>query len=130
MAAAPSDKTVAILKNEIGVDPVVGWLVCVEGSQKGRDFRLHSENNFIGRDPSMDVCIMDETITRVNHAILAYDLADGTFYISAAEGRSIIRHNGEALFGTAKLAAYDTISLGSTKLMFVPCCVPDKFSWK
>src|SRR5881394_738435 len=27
-------------------EPVVGWLVCVEGPDRGRDFRLHAEKNF------------------------------------------------------------------------------------
>lgn len=125
-----NDKTVAMIKHEIGADPVVGWLVCVDGSQKGRDYRLHADNNFIGRDPSMDVCINDETVTRLKHAIVSYDEADGTFYISAADGRSIVRHNGEALFGTAKLAAYDDLTIGSLKLKFVPMCVTGTFSWK
>ncbi|WP_424766536.1 hypothetical protein [Paenibacillus sp. sgz302251] len=30
-----------------GIDPVVGWLVCVEGPHKGNDFRLHSERNLL-----------------------------------------------------------------------------------
>jgi hypothetical protein len=50
-------------------DPVVGWLVCLAGPDRGRDFRLHSEKNFIGRSPLMDVCVAgDETVSRDKHA--------------------------------------------------------------
>src|SRR5690242_13732720 len=34
---------------ELRGDPVVGWLVCVEGPDRGKDYRLHSEKNFVGR---------------------------------------------------------------------------------
>lgn len=30
-------------------DPVVGWLVCIKGATKGTDYRIHSQNNYIGR---------------------------------------------------------------------------------
>ena len=32
--------------------PVTGWLVCVDGPEKGRDYRLHEEYNYIGRSLS------------------------------------------------------------------------------
>lgn len=32
-------------------DPVVGWLVCIEGAAKGTDYRIHSQNNYIGAAP-------------------------------------------------------------------------------
>ena len=37
-----------------GFDPVVGWLVCTEGPDRGRDYRLRTAKNFIGRAPEMD----------------------------------------------------------------------------
>ena len=36
-------------------DPVVGWLVCIEGATKGNDYRIHSQNNYIGRSARMDI---------------------------------------------------------------------------
>jgi hypothetical protein len=35
-------------------------MVCLEGPDRGRDFRLHAEKNFIGRSPGMDVCILSD----------------------------------------------------------------------
>ena len=35
--------------------PVAGWLVCIDGPSKGKDYRIHEENNYIGRMKEMDV---------------------------------------------------------------------------
>ena len=52
-----NDKTVAVHVFENGIEPVVGWLVCVNGEEKGRDYRLIRGRNRIGRDSDMDVTI-------------------------------------------------------------------------
>ncbi len=97
-------RTVAVIKQSMGIDPVVGWLVCVSGKEKGRDYRIHSDNNFIGRSERMDICIRgDETISRENHAIISYDSQDKIFYFSPGDGRSIVRYNGKAIFQTVEL---------------------------
>ena len=52
--------------------PVVTWLVCIDGPSKGRDYRIHSQNNFIGRSRSMDICIEgDNTISSERSAVLS-----------------------------------------------------------
>lgn len=38
-----------------GNDYVTGWLVCVKGPEKGRDYRLHHGFNRLGRSMDMDV---------------------------------------------------------------------------
>ncbi len=125
-----SDRTVAVIKKAIGIDPVVGWLICVEGKEKGKDYRMHADNNFIGRSEKMDICIhYDDTISRENHAVVSYDMREKTYYFSPGEGRSIIRVNDKAIFSTVQLSAYDKIELGSTKLMFLPLC-GEEFNWK
>ena len=122
-------RTVAVIKQSIGIDPVVGWLVSISGSEKGRDYRIHADNNFIGRSEKMDICIRgDETISRENHAIISYDTVDKIFYFSPGDGRSIIRYNGKALFQTTQLKSHDHIIIGKTELVFVPFCT-EEFSW-
>ncbi len=34
--------------------PVTGWLVCMTGSERGQDYRLHVGKNFIGRSPNLN----------------------------------------------------------------------------
>ena len=123
------DSTVSIIQKHAGADPVVGWLVCLEGKHKGDDFRLHSDNNFIGRDGSMDVPLTwDDTVSRKNHAMLTFDSLAVKFLLAPGEGRSIIRHNGQVVMGPVELKALDRIEIGETKLLFVPLC-GEAFQW-
>jgi hypothetical protein len=128
---APPDegRTVAIVKESLGIDPVVGWLVNLEGNEKGRDYRIHTDNNFIGRSEKMDICIKgDDAISRENHATISFDSRDKVFYLSPGDGRSIVRLNDKALFQTAELSSHDIIEIGKTRLVFAPLC-GDKFEW-
>ncbi len=126
----PDDgRTVAIIREEKGIDPVVGWLVCTEGTEKGRDYRIHSDNNHIGRSDRMDICIRgDDTISRENHATISFDTVESIFFLSPGEGRALVRLNGKAMFQTTQLAAYDRIVIGRTELCFIPLC-SEQFSW-
>ncbi len=122
-------RTVALIKEDKGIDPVVGWLVCVDGKEKGRDYRIHADNNFIGRSDRMDICIRgDETISRDNHAIISYDMQDNVFYFSPGDGRAIVRVNDKAIFQTLELKAHDRVTIGKTVCEFIPFC-DEKFSW-
>lgn len=124
------DVTVAVIEKKIGIDPVVGWLVCVEGAEKGKDYRLHADNNYIGRAPAMDVCIQgDNTISRERHALVTYDFETRTFYLTPKDGRSNPRVNGKPVMTTVELSAYDRIQLGQTTLLLVPLC-GERFQWQ
>ena len=127
--AVDNNATVPVTKKALGIDPVVGWLVCSDGAEKGRDYRIHADNNYIGRSERMDICIHgDDTISRENHAILTYDSRDQVFYLTSGEGRSIVRLNGKAMLTTSKLEPYDEIEIGTTTLVFVPLC-GQYFEW-
>jgi len=127
--SADNERTQAAIKEKIGLDPVVGWLVCLEGKDKGRDYRMHADNNFIGRAENMDIVIRnDDTVSRTNHAIISYDARDRAYYFAQGSGRGIVRVNGRAVLSTAELKAHDTIEIGNTKLMFVPLC-GEVFNW-
>ena len=128
-AASDDERTMPVFRMETGIDPVVGWLVCLSGSEMGRDFKVHSDNNYIGRSEKMDICIRgDETISRENHATITYDNRDRIFYFTPGEGRSIVRLNGKALLMTSEIKAFDKIELGKTELLFIPMC-GEKFDW-
>ncbi len=123
-------RTVALIQKDMGIDPVVGWLVCVNGKEKGRDYRIHTDNNYIGRSEKMDVCIRgDETISRENQAVITYDAKERSYYFSPGDGRSIVRVNDKAIFQTMKLEAYDRLVIGKTEFIFLPLC-GEKFEWE
>lgn len=110
-------------------DPVVGWLVCIEGATKGTDYRIHSQNNYIGRSARMDISIPEDShISAENSAIIAYDNEDRTFYFGPGSGRNIVRVNGKPALSVEKIEAYDVLTIGTTKLLFVPLC-GDRFDW-
>lgn len=126
------NKTIAIFSKKNStykMDPVVGWLIILNGESKGRDYRLHSDNNFIGRSSEMDVNLEhDSTVSRENHAVLAYDSKLHQFVLSAAGGRAIIRVNDEPVYNITKLKDYDKIEIGETIMLFRSLC-GDDFSW-
>lgn len=110
-------------------DPVVGWLVCIDGPEKGRDYRLRAGRNNIGRDPRMNVCIeADNTISNENHAAVAYSIKNHTFSLVPGEGRNLVYLNDADVLAPVLLAAFNVIELGKTKLLFVPLC-GDGFRW-
>ncbi|MCM1039199.1 MAG: FHA domain-containing protein [Roseburia sp.] len=123
-------RTVALIQSDMGIDPVVGWLVCVSGKEKGRSYMIHSDNNYIGRSEKMDICIRgDETISRENQAVITYDTNDNCYYFSSGDGRSIVRVNNKAIFQTMTLQAYDRLMIGKTELLFMPLC-GEQFKWE
>ena len=110
------------------VDPVVGWVVCVDGPLRGADWRIRVGYNYIGREVG-DILIQgDSQISREKHAMIAYHNKNRTYYVGPAEGRNIIELNGEPVFNATKLSKFDIITIGATKLMFVPLC-DDTFTW-
>lgn len=123
------DVTVSCVKKKLGFAPIVGWLVCIDGECKGKDYPIRGERNYVGRDRSMDICIMDETVSRNNHASVNFDDRVGKYYYSLGMGRTIDHINDNPVFGTVELKKNDIIEIGSTKMLFVPLC-GDKFKWE
>jgi len=122
--------TIGLFRKKKGFDPVVGWLVCVDGPDKGRDYRIHSERNFIGRSETMDIVISgDQTVSRENHAIISYDPKNRLFKLSPGDSRSLVYIGASMVDYPSELKPYDLIELGETKLMFVPLC-GEHFQWE
>lgn len=123
--------TVAVFRDTAtGIAPVVGWLICMEGPDRGRDYRLHEEKNFIGRGSSMDVAIMgDESISREKHAAVAFDPKKNAFWLLPGEASGLVYLNDQLVNAPASLKSRDMIEIGKTKLMFWPFC-DDLFQWK
>jgi hypothetical protein len=122
--------TVGYYRKTIGLDPVVGWLVCIEGSDRGRDYRLHSEKNFAGRSEKMDICIRgDDAISRENHAVISFNPRNNTFKLQPGDGRGLVYLNGDDIDASTILKPYDLIELGQTKMLFLPFC-GERFQWE
>ncbi len=115
----------SILKD---IDPVVGWLVCIEGPMRGMDFRIYGGYNYIGRESGEIVIQGDNQISREKHAVISYYAKRDTFFVGPAEGRNIIELNDEPVFNATEMQSYDIITVGNTKLMLIGLC-GKRFNW-
>lgn len=122
-------KTVGEFRRKLGYEPVVGWLVCVEGPDQGKDFRLYGRINTIGRAEGNDVVLAQEpTVSQKNHVRLAYDAKHNNYQLIPGEGTNLTYLNDEPLYVPQRLNAYDILEMGETKLIFIPLC-NEKFRW-
>lgn len=111
------------------IRPVTGWLVCLEGVEKGKDYRLHSDINYIGRSKTNDVVLgSDPTVSRERHAQIAYDDRGRMFYFAPANGSSMIRKNGRPVLTTEELKSGDRLEIGEGTYLFVSLC-GENFEW-
>ena len=109
--------------------PVVGWLVCNDGVNKGTDYRLHQGRNFVGRSPEMDVCILgDNTVSRSSHAIVVYDPRSNVYLAQPGSSKELFYVNDKLVLNPVELKTMDLLNIGDTKLMFVPLC-GEQFHW-
>lgn len=124
------DATTPVSMNGIaGFAPVTGWLVCIDGPARGTDYRIHTDYNFIGRDENMDICIRgDQRIDRDRHAVIVYDPLERQFFFGPQNAKTVVRLNGKPVIGQAELKEQDVLTIGSTKLIFVPLC-GERFNW-
>ena len=108
---------------------VTGWLVIMDGKNAGRDYRIHTGYNYIGKEKG-DIRIEgDQCISREKDSQIFYDNETGVFYLSHVNGANALRVNGEPVVsGSVKLNAYDILTIGKTHLIFVPLC-GEKFKW-
>jgi pSer/pThr/pTyr-binding forkhead associated (FHA) protein len=111
-------------------DPVVGWLVVVEGPGRGAALTIGYGNNRIGRAPTENVSLDfgDEQISRENHATITFDGRHRRFYMLPGHGRNLVYVNEEPVMQPIELKGGEEILLGATKLRFVPFC-SKAFDW-
>jgi len=131
-AAARPGATVRVGMNATAAgkrDPVVGWLVCLEGPDRGRDFRLHMEKNYIGRAPTMDVVIEgDNTVSREKHGVIIFDPKRLVFWVLPGEASGLVYLNGEIVNAPMQMQHDDVIEVGQSKLVLIPFC-GEKYNW-
>ena len=123
-------KTVGLFQKKMNFEPVVGWLVCIEGPEKGKDFRILGRTNLVGRSEKMDICLKnDATISRESHAKVAYDEKHNAFHVIPGDSTNIAYLNDEPVYVPLELKKGDILEFGECKLVFIPFC-DDKFTWK
>jgi len=120
--SSADEKTVGVFRSEKGCDPVVGWLVCIDGGEKGRDYRLRVGRNFIGRGLKSDISLPDdEQISKTDHCSIVFEPKKNAYAIIRGGGESLMV-NGEIIEGSCVLNDDDKIIIGSSEFVFIPYC--------
>ena len=115
----------------VRADPVVGWLVVLDGPRKGNFRPVFKGSNTIGRSGSQRVPIDfgDAAISSEKQAFLTYDERKRSYQlVPNLERPNLVYHNDAALTSNVDLKHHDKVMLGRTTLLFVPLCGPD-FDW-
>jgi hypothetical protein len=120
---AEPGKTVGIFMGKIGIDPPVGWLVCIDGPERGMDYKIRAENNSMGRSETMRICIAgDNKVSKENHAFLIYDPESNTYILSPGISHGLVHLNHSLVSSPTPLRPYDEIKVGDSVLLFIPLC--------
>lgn len=110
--------------------PCVGWVVVVEGPNRGRDYRIHTGYNYIGRKSGDIIITGDDTISGERDSSITYVYQTKKFYMAHENGKNVLLVNNiPVVGGGTELKNYDIITIGTTKLVFLGLC-GDNFGWE
>ena len=108
----------------------VGWIAVTDGPGRGNSFALHTGVSQIGRgeDQAVRLNYGDNSISRSNHAAIAYDHEQNKFFLGHGGKANLVRLNGNPVLSTEELCDGDIVEIGETKLRFVAFC-DTTFNW-
>ncbi|HEX4892929.1 MAG TPA: FHA domain-containing protein [Hyphomicrobiaceae bacterium] len=98
----------------------VGLLTVLDGAGKGQIRYVYSGTNQLGRSAENRVALDfgDNTISRTQHAVIAYDASKREFTILDGGKPNPVIVNGEQVSGQRRLESGDLIKIGTTTLSF------------
>ncbi len=91
-------------------------LVICGGSFEGTTHELEADETLIGRNPTTDITLLDENISR-EHAIVSFDAASGTWTLEDLQSTNGSKVNGKRV-RSAELKSGDEIQVGQTRFKF------------
>ena len=92
-------------------------LVIRNGGFDGMEYPLEAEETLIGRNPTTDVTLLDENISR-EHALILFDPQAGTYTIEDLQSTNGTKVNGKGI-RSHPLQPGDEIQIGHTRFQFV-----------
>lgn len=122
------DLTISLVSDDAKVDPVVAWLVAVEGEDKGKSYPLVTGRNSIGRSFDCSVDLTDKSVSRKAVTYVIYEPNKNQFFIQVTENKTLVYINGNLALENKELHNRDLITVGNTSLIFVPFC-NEEFTW-
>ena len=96
--------------------PRSGRLRALSGDFKGMAYELVADETMIGRNPSTDLTLLDDGISR-EHAIISFEESDGTYVVEDLMSTNGTKVNGKRVC-SATLAPGDELGIGSTTFQF------------
>jgi len=129
-ANAGEPEVAAVASPNIMSMEATGWLVVVSGPGRGASFPLFSGMASIGRnsDQLISLDFGDTSISRRNHASIAYDSNDNIFYFGHGGKSNLVRINNKPVLSTEVVKDGDEFLIGETTLRLIAICNPD-FNW-
>lgn len=108
-----------------------GWVIIIKGPGRGTSIAIGAGVSQIGRgdDQAVQLDFGDTSISRENHAAIAFDDEERKFYIGQGGKANIVRLNGRPVLSTEVLSDGDLIRIGETTMAFVAFCGED-FVWE
>lgn len=130
----PMERTVAVPKLSVGGPDtvpakryVVGWLIGLNGSNRGEAFPVRIGRNVLGRDRRSDIVVSDEQAS-AHHADLVFRPEERRFILMDHNSTNGTYVNEAEIEPRRDLAGKDVVRIGSQKFLFMPL-VHDGFYW-
>jgi len=102
---------------EIDTTSVTARLEILNGGFEGMTYDLNTEEIVIGRNPTTDITLLDEGISR-EHAVIHYDADAPGYVIEDLQSTNGTKLNGKRI-RSAPLNEGDEIQVGQTMFRFV-----------
>jgi pSer/pThr/pTyr-binding forkhead associated (FHA) protein len=87
------------------------------GGFEGMSYPLESEETLIGRNPTTDITLLDEGISR-EHALILYDDQDDAYIVEDLQSTNGTKVNGKRIRSSA-LQHGDEVQVGNTLFQFL-----------
>jgi Inner membrane component of T3SS, cytoplasmic domain len=115
--ATTADPRKTVLLSTLRRSPVVGWLVALNGPQKGEDFRLRDGQNVIGSAGGLEVTLLNDLAISAKHASIRH--RDGTFSLTDLDSTNgtFLNERADAI-AREDLKDGDVIRVGEVTLKF------------
>jgi pSer/pThr/pTyr-binding forkhead associated (FHA) protein len=92
-------------------------LLIRNGGFEGMSYEITAEETLIGRNPTTDITLLDEGISR-EHALIVYDAEDDTYTIEDLQSTNGTKVNGKRV-RSSLLADGDDLQIGHTHFRFL-----------
>jgi len=100
-----------------------GSLVILNGDFEGMRYVLSKDETLIGRNPTTDITLLDEGISR-EHTMILFDEVDRAYLIEDLQSTNGTKVNGKRV-RSATLHHGDEIQIGHTRFQFLEAGQPE-----